>query len=126
YPARTGGDTVDAGRDVIVTGFDPFGLLVREATPADLAPAPPPPTLGGSEPPWAWVLMAALFVLAGVLRGLSAIQASLTAEAAFRLGQVAVVGWLVGLLNGVTVVVVLLALAELLRLVSGRGPPIPR
>jgi hypothetical protein len=126
FPARTAGETIDAGRDILVTGFDPFELLVREATPADLAPAPPPPTLGGSKPYWAWLLMAALIVLAGCFGLLTVYQAALTAKEAFRVGPEAVVGWLVVLLGEVAVAVVLLALAELLRLVSGQGPPMPR
>ncbi len=43
YPARTAGETIEAGRDILVTGFDPSGLLVREATPAEVADAPEPP-----------------------------------------------------------------------------------
>jgi hypothetical protein len=47
YAARTAGETIDPGRNILVTGFDPLGLLVREASLADVAPAqlrPSPPT----------------------------------------------------------------------------------
>jgi hypothetical protein len=38
HSARTTGATIDAGRDILVTGFDPFGLIVREATHSEVAP----------------------------------------------------------------------------------------
>jgi hypothetical protein len=58
HSARTGGETIDTGRAILVTGFDPPDLLVREATPADVAqaqlpPSPPTevsgPTIGGHD-----------------------------------------------------------------------------
>ena len=53
YAARTEGETIDADRIILVTGFEPWGLLVREATPAEMAPAPlsslPPAQVSGSR-----------------------------------------------------------------------------
>jgi len=42
-----GGRNIDLRRRVIVTGFDPWLLLVREATPAEVAvnPLPSPPAV---------------------------------------------------------------------------------
>jgi hypothetical protein len=40
YAARTAGEAVEAGGEILVTGFDPFGLIVREATAAETAPVP--------------------------------------------------------------------------------------
>jgi hypothetical protein len=126
HPARTAGEPIDAGRDILITGFDPFGLLVREATPAEVTPPPPSPPPQVEGPSWGSVLMVALFVLAGCFGLLTLISAALNAEFAFSHGAVAVVAWLLGLLGGITVVTVLLALAELLRLVARREPPAPR
>jgi hypothetical protein len=44
HPARTIGKAIDAERSVIVTGFDPFGLIVREATPTEMVSAPVSPS----------------------------------------------------------------------------------
>src|SRR4051812_37713905 len=46
YPARVAGGTrIDQGRRIVVAGFDPFGLLVRELAPSDVAPVQAVPTL---------------------------------------------------------------------------------
>jgi hypothetical protein len=42
YAARTKGEAVEAGGEILVEGFDPFGLIVREATAAETAPVPSP------------------------------------------------------------------------------------
>ena len=46
HPARTAGETIEVGRAVLVTGFEPSGLLVREATPIEVADAEEPPFRG--------------------------------------------------------------------------------
>jgi hypothetical protein len=81
HPARTAANPIDAGRDILVTGFDPFGLLVREATPADLVP-PPSPAPRTAQPSWAAVLLltigegvSLIGCLASVLYGVASLVA---------------------------------------------------
>jgi hypothetical protein len=42
HPARTSGETIESGQDILVTGFDPFGLIVRDATRVEELSAPTP------------------------------------------------------------------------------------
>src|SRR4051812_7576501 len=45
YPARVRGGSIAERSRVVVTGFDPFGLIVREFVLSDAGPTKEPPTL---------------------------------------------------------------------------------
>jgi NfeD-like C-terminal, partner-binding len=90
FQARAEGANIDSGQHVSVTGFDPWLLIVREATPDEVASQTTPTTQtapGGAN-------RVGLWVVGGVTVGILVIAGSLWS---FAIGGVAGFGYLLAM-----------------------------
>jgi hypothetical protein len=101
FVVRAQADRIESGRFVLVTGFDPWTLTVREATAEEVATQPPPtaPERAGSEG------KGGLLVVGALVFGALLVAGSLWS---FQVGELAFFGYLVAMAGEMWLLVLLI------------------